>query len=151
MTPAASRPPHGTWSDALNASHRIALVQEIFDCFERGDLPGILARVDEQVQWRHAGDPAVVPFAGEFQGWAGTLQYLQAVRQSIRITTLVLQQFRHENNQVLVDIQVLATAIATGISYPLESTLIWTIGEKGKVTHLFQRGDVSALEAAFRG
>ena len=150
MTPAASRP-RGTWSDALHASHQVALVQEIFDCFERGDIPGILARVDEQVRWQHPGDPSLLPFAGVFQGWAGVLQYLQAVRQSLRISSLEFRQFRHDSNQVLVDIRVLATALPGEVSFQIDAALVWTIGDRGKVIQLVQTGDVSALEAAFRG
>lgn len=143
--------PPGTWAAALDANHRFGIVEEIFECFERGDRAGILDRLGADVEWTHAGDPAVLPFAGQFSGREEVSRYLDIVRESVRVTKLSHGEYRFEAGELLVDLEVEGLALPTGKPYRSNTTLIWTINPDFKVVALKQRGDVSALETAFRG
>lgn len=153
QTKAAMRTPSsaatGTWADRLNASKHLAIVQEMFVCFERGDIPGILLHLDDQVDWRHAGNPGILPFAGHFRGRTGVLHYFERLMPALRIDICTPTNFQTDGSYVRADLHVEGIANATGRAFCFDTQLTWTFGPGGQLTALDQTGDLSALEQAF--
>lgn len=52
------------------------VVGQAYDAFGRGDIPGILALLDENVEWSSS---AGLPQGGEFRGTDGVLTFFQGV------------------------------------------------------------------------
>lgn len=127
----------------------IASVQHIYDCFGRGDVPGILSCLSDGVEWWHAGNPAIIKYAGAFNGKDGVAQFFQALGASVEFTGFEVSNYRAGGNQVTCDGKVSAIARATGKPYNVFPVFTWTFDEQGKACALRADGDMSAAEAAF--
>ena len=51
----------------------VKLIRDCFDAFGRGDPGFIVARVAQDVDWRHAGGPEI-PYGGAYKGRDGVGQ-----------------------------------------------------------------------------
>ncbi|MBK8923689.1 MAG: hypothetical protein IPM81_19725 [Saprospirales bacterium] len=139
----------GTWADRLNASKYLAIIQEMFGCFERGDIPGILYYLDEYVDWKHSGNPAILPFAGHFKGHAGVIHYFERLTPALRIEVCTPYNFDTTGSSVSADLHVEGMAIPTGNHFCIKTTLHWIFSPQGQLAGLEQTGDLSDLEQAF--
>ena len=127
----------------------IASVQHIYDCFGRGDVPGILDHLSDGIEWWHAGDPSVVKYAGAFQGKDGVVQFFQILGANVQFTGFEISNYRANGNEVICDGNVSGIATPTGKAYNVFPVFTWTFDEQGKVCILRVDGDMSAADAAF--
>ena len=68
----------------------VKLIQECFDAFGRGDPAFIVARVSNDVDWRHAGGPEI-PYGGAYKGRQGVGRLLLQDRRLARCIDLGAQ------------------------------------------------------------
>lgn len=118
--------------------------------FGAGDIPGLIALLDPSIVWIHAGDKAIVPFAGTFTGQSEVGKFFEAVGASIQVTVFNPTNFQEKGNMVWNDTHIEGTVLATGKPYSSDVVMKWTFGADGKPTRWEAAGDVSALEAAFK-
>ena len=60
----------------------LAVVQEVFRCFAGHDVPGLIALLDEEIEWH---EPDVdVPWRGIHRGHDGFVSYQRRVNHSIK-------------------------------------------------------------------
>ena len=52
------------------------VVQEAYDAFGRGDIAGLLALVDDSVEW---SSPKTLPHGGDFRGPAGVGKFFEGI------------------------------------------------------------------------
>lgn len=128
----------------------IASVQHIYDCFGRGDIPGILEKLADNIEWWHAGDPSVVRYAGTFHGKDGVVQFFQTLGADTEFTGFEVSNYRTDGNKVICDGNVACIARPTGRAYSVFPTFTWAFDEQGKVHKLHADADMSPAEAAFR-
>ena len=140
-----------TAAPATSLSPNVKTVQKIYDCFGNGDVHGILSKLDNDVVWIHPGDPAILPFAGKRKGLAAVTGFFQQVGQNLQFNVFQPSNFRQDGNTVSNDLHQEATIISKNATYSLDAVFNWTFNAEGKVTRWEYSGDVSSLEAAFRG
>lgn len=126
-----------------------ATVQDIYACFGQGDIPGVLARLADNIEWWHAGDPSIVSYAGTFRGKEGVVQFFQKLGADVEFTGFETFNYRANGNEVVCDGKVSCIARSTGRAYSVLPVFTWTFDEQGKAYHLRADGDMSAAEAAF--
>lgn len=137
---------------ALNLTAQSANMKTAMDGYARfgqGDVAGILNSMSDEIVWVHAGNPAIVPFAGTFAGKAETGRFFQVVGQSTTITVFQPANFREEGNKVINTIHIEGTATPTGKPFAIDITVTWTFAPDGQVTRWECTGDMSTAEAAF--
>lgn len=127
----------------------LTTVQSIYEAFGKGDIPTILANLSDAIVWQHQGNPAVVPFAGTFRGKDEVLQFFQKLGQNMQFASFHPHNFREEDNQVINDVTMEATALPTNNKASTTVKFSWTFDENGKVSHWKNEGDLDILEAAF--
>ncbi|MBL7774987.1 MAG: nuclear transport factor 2 family protein [Saprospiraceae bacterium] len=136
----------------LNAlSAQSARVQTVIDNYARfgaGDIPGILATLDPAVVWTHAGDPALIPFAGTHNGVAGAGQFFEIVGKSVQVRVFLPSNYRETGNTVVADVHIEGIVVATGKSYTDEVQMNWTFGPDGKVVRWEATGTMAGITAA---
>lgn len=136
-----------TFAQAQSANVKTAM--DGYAKFGAGDIPGILTSLSPDVVWTHAGDPAVIPFAGTFRGQAEVGRFFEAVGKSIQVTVFNPSNFREMGNQVVNDTHIEGTVIATGKPYTDDVVMTWTFSADGKAVSWSAAGTMAGITAAF--
>lgn len=117
--------------------------------FGAGDIPGILASLSPDIVWTHAGDPAVIPFAGTFKGQAEVGRFFEAVGKSIQVTVFAPANFAEKGNVVTNDVHIEGTVLSTGKPYSDDLKMTWTFDADGKAIKWTAAGTMAGITAAF--
>lgn len=130
-------------------SKNLSTVQEIYACFAQGDIPGILARLADEVTFFNGADPNVAPSGGTFQKKDGVLQFFMALGSTVQTQVFEPSNFREEGNQVINQVVHGGKVVTTDKSFSVDSTFVWTFNDAGMVTDWKGTGDFSSFNAAF--
>jgi ketosteroid isomerase-like protein len=60
----------------------IETIREIYAAFSRADVPAIVAKLTDDVEWISHIDP-IVPWAGDFSGKERVIKFFEAIFQSV--------------------------------------------------------------------
>ena len=131
-------------------SPNVKTVMDGYAKFGAGDIAGILASLSPDIVWSHAGDPAIVPFAGTFRGHAEVGRFFELVGQTLQVTVFTPSNFREMGNQVINDIHIEGVVLSTGKAYADDLTMTWTFGPDGKALTWNAAGTMAGITAAMR-
>jgi ketosteroid isomerase-like protein len=117
----------------------IATVQSIYEAFGRGDIPAILEKLADDVEWEawQTGNTAQekeVPWMLPRRGREGAGEFFQAVVAELEFHGFEPQNLLEGGNQVAATIRLDVTAKATGERFQDEEIHLWTFDEAGKVS-----------------
>lgn len=129
-------------------TNNLSTVQSIYQCFVQGDVPGILARLADDVSFFNGSDPAVAPFGGEFKGKDGVLQFFQNLGGTLQTTHFEPSNFREENGYVLNDIRHDGVAMSTGKPFSVNVLFSWEFNDAGQVIAWKGVGDFSSINGS---
>lgn len=122
-------------------------MQAIFEAFGRGDVPGVLAHLAEDVEWRAPG-PAAVPYLGERSGHAGAAEFFTQLGTNVEFESFEPLAFVAEGDRVVALGRERGRVRATGKTFDNEWALVFTFSG-GKVTRFRLYEDTAAVAAAF--
>jgi ketosteroid isomerase-like protein len=88
-------------------------VTSIYDAFARGDLPGILAHLHEDVEWEYGGMDAV-PWLRSRRGHAGATEFFTVLAGSLDITRFEPKAILGQGDLVIGVIDVEFTVRSSG-------------------------------------
>lgn len=114
-------------------SNNIQTVQEIYAAFGRGDVPYILERLSEDVEWEHdVPDNHGIPYFLPGQGRPHVMKFFQA------LADVELPRFEPFNllagaNQVVGLIRVTLVNKKTGKRFDDYEAHVWTFSPRGQV------------------
>ena len=91
----------------------VAITQDIFGRFGRGDIPAILELLAEDVLIEFYG-PSVIPYAGTYRGQREAGRFFETVLSSVDIHQFDPEEFIAERDKVIVTGHLRLTARATG-------------------------------------
>ena len=129
-------------------SNNLSTVQQIYAYFGQGDVPGILAKLADNVTFFNGADPSVAPFGGEFKGKEGVAQFFTALGGSLETTHFEPTNFQANGNQVTNDVRHDGIASATGKTFSVRIPFVWTFNERGEATDWKGVGDFASINAA---
>ena len=131
---------------SANAEQRsVDVIQKAYDAFGRGDIPGLLALLDDQIVWTTPGPPEV-PFAGTRRGPSAVAQFFQTLASVLDIVRFEPRQFIAQGNQVVVLGDDTSRVKTTGSSIESRWTHVFTV-RNDKIVAFEEYGDTSALVA----
>jgi uncharacterized protein len=130
-------------------SSNIATVQQIYACFAQGDVPGILAKLADNVTFFNGSDPNVAPFGGEFKGRDGVVQFFTALGSTAQTTHFEPSNFREEGGKVLNDVRHDGIIPATNKPFSVNVLFTWEFNEDGQAVNWKGTGDFSSINQAF--
>ncbi len=128
----------------------IQTVQAIYEDFGKGNVPGILARLDPNVDWERHGEGHSVPWLTPGTGVGHVGKFFESLG-AIEITKFVPMNLLEGGDQVVAVIDTELTVKATGMSLQDEELHLWTFGPDGKVTGFRHVVDTAKHLAAFKG
>ncbi len=131
----------------MSAEENKRVVQAIFEAFGRGDVPGVLAHLADDVEWRAPG-PAAVPYLGERRGHGGAAEFFTQLGSSVEFESFEPGAFVAEGDRVVVLGRERGRVRATGKAFDNEWALVFTLGG-GKVTKFQLYENTAAVAEAF--
>ena len=115
-------------SDQTNS----AVVQQAYEAFGRGDIPGVLDLLTDDVVWTLQG-PSVIPFAGTFHGREGIVEFFSLVGEALEFEQFEPREFVAQGDTVVVLGYERSLAKATGRWLEQEWAHVYTL-RNGKIT-----------------
>ncbi|MFN0035320.1 MAG: nuclear transport factor 2 family protein [Saprospiraceae bacterium] len=127
-------------------SNNLSTIEQMFACFGQGDIPGILAKLADDVVFQNTSN---TPVGGTYHGKAGAMEYFQKLGGTSETTAIAPSNFRESGNQLQHDVHQEGIVRATGKAFSIDMLFAWTFNDAGEVTSWKSTGDFTNLEAAF--
>ena len=124
-------------------------VQSVYAAFGRGDIPGILDMLADDVAWQTVGDAADYPLFRQWPGRAGAAQFFATLVSLEDITHFEPQSFDAAGDKVFVMGRIESTVKASGQKVAYEWIHVWTV-RGGKVVAWKEWLDGAVLARAQR-
>lgn len=125
----------------------LAIVQDIYAAFGRGDIAAIVNQLTPDVHWR-INYPARVPYAGEAHGPDAVARWFGTFAQAAEVTAFTPESFTAMGAHVIVMGRESARARATGRGWNTPWAHVWTLRD-GRVCGFEDYADSEAIAAAF--
>jgi ketosteroid isomerase-like protein len=136
----------------MNANEQV--VAAIYEDFFRGNVPGILARLSEDVRWEEWPDNraqrAGVPWLQPRRGRAGAAEFFQSIA-GFKFRDFRVRSTMVGGSQVAVDVAVEVEISPGGPVLREEEIHLWTLDEAGRVVRFRHYCDTAKHIAAARG
>lgn len=128
-------------------SDPLAVVQQAYACFGRGDIPELLSLLAEEVDWFVPG-AAMVPWAGRWRGRAQVGGFFAAFGGSADVEQFEASEFVDSGDRVIVLGRERIRPKSTGRVYDADWCHVWTV-RNGKITVFREYTDTAAVNGAF--
>jgi ketosteroid isomerase-like protein len=112
----------------------LRIVTEIYDAVGRGDMPAILDRVTDDVDWSAEADSRAAPWYGPRTGKPGVESFFRDLGGSIEITDFTPHSFAAGQDDVHLLVRWTFRSIATGQQASMTMHHYWRI-RAGKVEY----------------
>ncbi len=126
------------------------LVQAIYGAFLRGDVPAILDKLSDNIEWSVARPMDGVPVFGTFKGKDGVAKFLTTLAEGSEIKVFDPNEYIAQYDKVVAFVHIEAVMKKTGKPYAQDAVHVWTIKD-GKVTKFYAYDDTEAVSGAWRG
>lgn len=130
-------------------SNNLSTVQQIYACFGQGDIPGILAKLADDVTFFNGSDPKIAPFGGTFTGKSGVMQFFQGLGATTQTTHFEPFNFKEEDGKIVNQVRHDGIITTTGKPFSVTTLFTWTFNDAGQVTDWKGTGDFSSINNAF--
>lgn len=127
----------------------VKIVQQAYASFAQGDMPGVLSRLADDIDWCQSGPEGVLPFAGPRRGKNEIISYFQAVGQALNIQIFEPLEFIPYDDRVIVLGHEKGETKPTGRKYEFDWIHIFTLRD-GKIVQYRDYYDTAVLVEAFR-
>ncbi|HEV3199516.1 MAG TPA: nuclear transport factor 2 family protein [Bryobacteraceae bacterium] len=129
----------------MSANENIQIAQKAYADFGRGDIPALLAAVDENVEWV-TPDIGMAP-GGTYRGKAGVAQFFQQVGETWEFQAFEPKEYIASGDRLVVLGSYAFTSRSTGRSGSCDWAMVWKLRD-GKVVHFQEYSDTAVLRGA---
>lgn len=133
----------------MSEQQNVDVVRKGYEAFSRGDIDGLLAQLDPNVEWRTPG-PADLPMAGQRRGHDAVREFFQTLSGLLDVERFEPKQFIAQGDMVMVIGDDTSRIKATGTSVESRFVHAFTV-QNGKVVGFEEYADTSSLVAELRG
>ena len=131
----------------MSEQNNTALIQDLYAAFGRGDIPAILSRLADDVEWTTEG-PSAIPYAGKLTGPAkvrGFFEALGGTQDNMKLTT---ESYIAQGDKVATTGRYSGVVKATGKRFDCAVAHIFTIRD-GKVIRFLDFMDTAHMADAY--
>lgn len=126
-------------------------VREIYEAFGRGDVPAILAKLDDGVVWEYGFAPNEVPWLQHRQGRAEAANFFESLA-ALEFHNFTPKAILAGEGVVLALIDISFTVKKTGKKFSEEDEVhVWRFNDAGKVVRFRHCTDTKQHAQAYRG
>src|SRR5713226_6785225 len=101
-------------------------VQSLYDIFGRGDIPGLIAALPEDIRWSVHGPAGMSPFFGDWHGRSGVKQFFQTVAEHVKYDKFLIREMVTQGDTVVVLGRDSGSSRGTGKRYESDFVHVWT-------------------------
>ena len=109
-------------------------VQAIYQAFGTGNVPGILERLSDDVDWEHDSVDHGIPWLKPGRGKSHVLKFFEIIGREFEISQFDVKSLFESGPQVIALINIQAKIRSTGKSLKDYELHVWTFDAKGKVS-----------------
>jgi ketosteroid isomerase-like protein len=132
----------------MQETQNIKVVQESYAAFGRGDIQGILDRLDDDVLWKGVyGAAPHVPTAGERRGRTAVKEFFRLVAENVKFSRFEPKEFIATGDKVVALGHYTATT-PIGKRFDSDFAMVFTV-RNGKVTEFQEFTDSAQINAAY--
>lgn len=130
----------------------VPAVQSLYAAFARGDLPGVLALVADDVDWGfNGGRPDLVPYHRPVRGKAELAGFFAALAEQVEFQDFTPGVVVDGGAHVVVEVHLRFALKATGRVVDQSQLHWWTFDPSGRVIRLVHYEDTAQVLAAAAG
>ena len=133
----------------MSEQENTQLVRSMFEAFQKGDVPGVLDTLTEDVEWRLAG-PTEVTYAGIRRGRDQVAEVFKVLGETSEFEQFELHDYIAQGDKVVVLGHERQRVKATGQVVETEWAMVFGL-HQGKVARFHNYVDTHAVAAAHRG
>lgn len=127
-------------------------VKDLYAAFLRQDLPAILAKVADDVDWKNDGVASKkCPWNGNFSGKLNLPGFFKAVGENLDLPVFDVKAIAASRPVVAVHLRIEGTVRKTGRALQNDAVHFWTFNEQGQIASYRHYNDTAAELAAWRG
>ncbi|MGE0865306.1 MAG: nuclear transport factor 2 family protein [Vicinamibacterales bacterium] len=127
-------------------------VRDIYAAFQRQDVPAIVARVTDDVDWRNDGVASrECPWNGNFSGKANLAGFFAAVGEHLDLPVFEVLAMAASGDAVAVHLRVEGTVRKNGRALKNDAVHLWRFNSRGQVSSYRHFNDTAMELAAWRG
>jgi uncharacterized protein len=127
------------------ASENVELIRRGYESFNRGDLDGVFARLDPEIEWI---TPQRTPFAGTYRGPEEVRGLLRDQREAFGEITMEPYELFENGDKVVAFVRQRATGQASGAEIEIVVGHLWTVRDGRAIRFEGFPEREKALEAA---
>ena len=132
-------------------STNASTVRELYEAFGRGDIPAILAKLDDNVEWEYGAAPHEVPWLQPRRGRNGAGEFFQSLA-ALEFHSFIPKAILAGENVVVALIDLSFTVKKTGKKVVEEDEAhVWRFNDAGKVVRFRHCADTNQHVQACRG
>jgi ketosteroid isomerase-like protein len=126
-------------------------VQQIYASFGAGDIPGILSKLADDVDWDYSGGSSDVPWLQRRRGREAAAGFFQALG-ALEFTKFAPKEMLTDGNVVVALLDVEFTVKANGKHVAEEDEVhVWRFNDKGQVTRFKHGVETHQHVLAYKG
>ncbi len=137
----------GDITDVAVAQQNVDVVQRTYAAVGRGDIPGVLDLLTDDVEWTLQG-PSAIPFAGPRHGRAGVSEFFSLVGETLEFEQFEPRDFIAQGGTVVVLGYERNRIKPTGRTFAQEWAHVYTLRD-GKIARARFFENTAAYLAAF--
>jgi ketosteroid isomerase-like protein len=130
----------------MSTEQNIQAAKAGYAAFQRGDMQGILAQLDENIEWVTTKVPGM-PGSGIKHGHQGAMEFFQDVNEHWDFEAFELREFIASGDVLAVEGYYRARARKTGAMMESPWVMVWRF-RNGKCVHFQEYTDTAALTKA---
>ena len=131
----------------LASRQAVAIMKALYRSFVGQDLEAAMALIDPDSHWSFPGDPAILPWAGNYRG-SEIPRFLQACVMTLDYLEYVAHTFQVDGEVVTVRSNERCRVKRTGKTFRHDLTAVARVRD-GKIVQFVEYGDTAAMQAAF--
>lgn len=129
---------------------KIESIKKLFQAYGANDVPTVLNAMHDDITWLEPGDPAKIPFSGNFKGKQGIIEMFTIEGKNLKLTSFAPKMFFENETSVAVIGSDTADVLSTGKSYATDFVMLFNFdGELISSVQVYM--DTLAIATAFEG
>ena len=133
----------------MTPEDNIKIAQKAYADFSRGDIAGVLAALDEQIEWK-TPESVGMPASGTQKGKDGVAGFFKSVGETWDFQAFEPREFIASGDVLAVEGYYRAKARKTGMVAESPWVMVWRF-RNGKCIHFQEYTDSAVLERALTG
>jgi ketosteroid isomerase-like protein len=128
-------------------SENVALVQQAYAAFGRGDIAALLEMLSDDIDWHTPGAPRI-PYAGRFSGRKQVAGFFEGLGKTAEFERFEPREFFAHGDKVVVLGHYAGRGRTTGRPFATDWAMVFTV-RNGKIAAFSEHFDTFNLGAAF--